>query len=80
MSARTSASRPLTPSMAELTSRVSGMAAGSIRSPCASHSAARASASAFDGTASSRFAGVRAGLPSSSTRKAGAAPSTDTTW
>ena len=33
MSARTSAYRPATPSMAELASRVSGMVAGSMRSP-----------------------------------------------
>ncbi len=40
--------------------RVSGIAPGSMNSPCASHSAAIASASAREGTVSAFFAGVRA--------------------
>ena len=58
--------------MAELASRVSGMVAASMWSPCAAHSAAMASASARVGKASTTFAGVRSGLQSSSTLKAGA--------
>jgi hypothetical protein len=51
-------------------SRVIGMVAGSITFSCAAHSAATASASALSGSASVRFIGVFAVLPSSSTTTA----------
>ena len=53
--------------MAELASLVSGMVAGSMCSPCASHSAAMASARAASAARTRFLAGVRTGLPSSRT-------------
>ena len=64
---RPAAGAVTTPSMIVLASRVSGIAAGSTRSLCASHSAATASASARDGAPARRRAGVLTGSPSSST-------------
>jgi hypothetical protein len=67
MSAATDSGLSLTPSMMALARRVSGMVAGAIVSPCASHSAAIACANAKVGAARTRPAGVRTGLPSSCT-------------
>ena len=77
-SARTGAGAALTRSMTALASRVSGIAAGSILSRWASHSAASASASARTGAASGCRAGVRTGLPSSSTVKPSPSPPSPT--
>ena len=68
MSSMTESSRPRAPSMALFTSRVSGIVAGWICSPCAAHSSATAFASGAVGTVNSAFSGVRIGLPSRVTR------------
>jgi hypothetical protein len=69
ISAITASRRGETPSMAELTMRVSGMAEGSIAEPWQFHSSDSASPSSRVGTATAFLPGVQAGFPSSTSRK-----------
>ena len=75
MSARTSASRPATPSMAELASRVSGMVAGSMRSSAPPIRRRWPRPARCVGSTSCFLAGVRTGLPSRRRRKCASSPS-----